>query len=82
MVLSPTDYEGIYILMEKIKRGKHRLNIQKVGRDGSLKRGSVEVLERGAKATPHPGPLLDRGGEGEQPAGEVEVMVRWWLMAD
>ena len=24
------DYEGVYILMEKIKRGKHRLNIQKL----------------------------------------------------
>lgn len=25
-----TGYEGVYILMEKIKRGKHRLNIQKL----------------------------------------------------
>src|SRR5438876_153917 len=44
------EYKGVYILMEKIKRGKHRVNIQKVGSGATRMKNET---------TPHPDPLVD-----------------------
>jgi len=50
--VDPSGYQGVYILMEKIKRGKHRVDVAKVGGGGRGQRTEVGGKQKAESRNP------------------------------